>query len=221
MKKEKVILEKPEETLRRFDYEYQVIRDKEQITENRKPLRVDKVPFQHSQSTQKPIAFNHHYLIYGPIVLFSENRQPFYKYSILKEETIDGEKTMVIEALPLYYQDPALQFGKAHVKESDGSIVGIEWNPKSIRNFQSILEQAGGPGVSPQLSFFLELNVIKDNLHFPSRCQVKWTLEGVDEKVMAGARKKGYALTGVVTDIIYKNYKFFTVGTQVVEVEID
>lgn len=213
--------EKSEETLRRFDYEYQVIRDKEQISENRKPLRIDKVPFRKSQSMQKPIAFRHHYLIYGPIILFSENRQPFYKYRILKEEIINGEKIVIIEALPLYYQEQALQFGNVHVKESDGSVVGIDWNPKSIRNFQSILEQAGELGVSPRISFFLEFNVVKNNLHFPSKCHVKWDLDYIDDRVITDARKKGYALTGVVTDIIYKNYKFFTVGTQVVEEEID
>jgi tetratricopeptide (TPR) repeat protein len=209
--------EKPVETLRRFDYEYQVIRDKDKITENRKPLRVDKVPFRHERPMQKPIVFDHRYLIYGPIALFGENRQSLYKYSILKEETSQGEKVMVIDVIPLYLQVPALQFGKARVKVSDGSIIGIEWNPKSIRNFQALLEKTGGDNISPYLSFSLELHVVKDNVHFPSKCRIEWHREKIDKTLIGIARKKGFALTGAVTDIIYKDYRFFTVGTEIIE----
>lgn len=212
---------KQEETLRRFDYEYQVIRDKKGINENRKPLRIDKIPFRHIQAGEKPIAFSHRYLIYGPIILLGEKRQPFYKYGILEEETTDGEKMVVIEALPLYIKDPPLQFGKARVKVSDGSVVGIEWNPKSIRNFQSLLDQTARLGIFPKISFSIELDVVKNNLHFPGNCHVKWTTEDIGKKLISGARKKGYALTGVATDIIYKDYKFFSIGTEVVEVKID
>lgn len=211
---------KQEEMLRRFDYEYQVIRDKEQIKERRKPLRIDKIPFRHSQSRLKPFLFSHHYLIFGPISLLGERWQPLYKYSILKEELEGGEKIVVIEALPLNMREPALHFGKILVKVSDGSVVGIEWNPKSIRNFQFLLEQNKQLSISSRISFFLELNVAKNGIHFPGRCRVKWILENIDKKyIKANARKNGIALTGVVTDIVYKNYKFFSVQTEVIHLE--
>jgi len=213
---------KQEELLRRFDYEYQVIRDKEQIKENRKPLRIGNVPFRQFQARQKPIVFSHRFLIFGPITLLDAQRQRFYKYSILEEETKNGEKIVIIEALPLYTQKPAMHFGKIRVKVDDGSVKGIEWNPKSIRNFQSLLEQTKRFGISPRISFFLDLNIAKNNIHFPSRCRVEWMLKNINKKfIKASTRKNGFTITGVVTDIIYKDYKFFSVDTKVLEVEVE
>lgn len=103
------------------------------------------------------------------------------------------------------YRAPRRGFVRTYVHEEDAGIIKIEWNQTSVGNFQIIRETADKLKAEPALVSITEYDVVKNGIRFPSR-------DTTEESYLLKKNKK---FVRSMTTIVYKDYKFFTVETDV------
>ena len=112
---------------------------------------------------------------------------------------------IVIQATPIPNMKTSNLYGRIWVREDDFSIVKIEWEQESIQNYELIEEFAKKLLAKPALEFLAEYAFEKNGIRFPSKCTI----------TEAYQRKREGRFTRSKTTITYKDYKFFTVETEV------
>ncbi|UCE22400.1 MAG: hypothetical protein JSV46_09395 [Candidatus Aminicenantes bacterium] len=186
-------------------YDYQLIRKKFEISEKRILIEENGKKKNEKDARLKTRIFAHSNLIFGPVGLLSEFWQEFYNYTIIKREKFKKNRVIIIEATPIPHMKTSNLYGRIWVREDDFSIVKIEWEPESIQNFELIEELAKKLSAKPELEFLAEYDFEKNGIRFPSKCSIT-------ERYL---RQKGGSYTRSKTIITYKDYKFFTVETEV------
>jgi len=188
-----------------YIYDFQLIRKENKIRERRILLKENGKTINEEDAQLKTRRFGHKHVVFGPIGLLSEQSQQYYDYKIVKEESFKGEKVFVLEITPKPSIEIEALYGKAWVRKSDFSILKIEWNPVSVRNYEKIEELAKKLHAEPEITFVSEYDFEKNNIRFPSKYFVKEVY-----------RSPGWG-TYLKSEIkvIYNNYKFFTVELEV------
>ena len=143
--------------------------------------------------------------LFGPVGLFSANQQARHHYGIGAEELVEGKKVLVVDAVPRPPLDPAHVVGRVWILEGDASILKIEWNQTSVGNFEVIRDIARKLKAEPMLVSTTEYRVEKNGIRFPSR----------DTTEEAYLLKNDKRVVRSKTTILYQDYKFFTVETEV------
>jgi len=189
----------------KYIYDYQLIRKDYKTKECRILLEENSKKKNEKDAQLKTILFCYQKVLFGPIDLLSEYKQHYHDYKIIKEEILNGEKALVIEAIPKSSLKQRHLFGKIWVKEGDFSILKIEWNQKAIGNFQIIEEIAKRYKADPQITLISEYSIEKNGIRFPSRYFIE----------EAYISQKGKKFIRSETTVIYKDYKFFTVETEI------
>ncbi|MCP4151174.1 MAG: hypothetical protein GY757_25750, partial [bacterium] len=197
-----------------YVYNYQLIQDKNGIKETRKL-------FGGRKSSLQSKSVRNEKLVFGPIMLLHKEARTHYIYRFLSEETIKGEKVLVIDVIPHMLHEKNRLFGKVWLRASDCSILKIQWNPKYVDSFNRILMQAAKLNADPAVTTFTEYSVEKNGIRFPGKHIFE---EGYIKKpytdpglVRKKTRKNKIVRTKV--EIAYKKYRFFIVGTEIVEEE--
>lgn len=186
-------------------YDYQLIRKNFEISEKRILIEENGKKKNEKDARLKTRIFAHSNLIFGPVGLLSEFWQEFYNYTIIKREKFKKNRVMIIEATPIPNMKTSNLYGRIWVREDDFSIVKIEWEPESIQNYELIEELAKKLSAKPELEFLAEYDFEKNGIRFPSKCSIT-------ERYL---RQRGGSYTRSKTIITYKDYKFFTVETEV------
>lgn len=186
-----------------YIYDYQLIRKDKKVEERRVLLGENGEPKNEENADLKTKRFWHKYVIFGPIGLLSESQQKRHDYVIKKEEKYKGDKCYVIEVVPKPDTKTGGLFGKAWVRQNDCSIMKIEWNQQSMGNIDRIEKDAEKLGVKPRITFASEYEFEKNGIRFPSKYFVK-------EEYVRRTR-----LPVSETTVIYKDYRFFIVETEV------
>jgi hypothetical protein len=186
-------------------YDYQFIRKNQAAQEKRNLLAVNGKKADSRDSTLKTAMFQYENVFFGPIGLLSESWQAYLEYQIVGDEIFNKEKAVVIEAVPGPRLSEPHPWGRVWIKEDDGSVLKIVWDQKSLGNFQSIEEWAKTHNAVPQVSAFSEYGFEKNGLRFPSRNFSEQAYADEDGKIFVNAR----------ISVIYKNYKYFTVETEI------
>ncbi len=187
----------------KYVYDYQLIRKGEDI-EERRILLEENGKSRHEENVElKTRRFRHKYVIFGPIGLLCESQQQNHGYVVKKEEKLKGNQCLVIEAVPKESVQVDHLFGRVWVRKNDCSIMKIEWNQESMGNIERLKEDAEKSGAKPIITFVSEYAYEKNGIRFPSKYFVK------EEYVRRGRYKISE------TTIVYKDYKFFTVETEV------
>ena len=189
-----------------LEYDYQLIRKGESIEEKRTLLMEDKQPRNEPDAALKTRLYKHRHLVFGPVGLLSEFWQPKHTYAYLGEEKVDGEKTYVIEASPAGPAEPDLIYGKAWIRQKDFAVVKIEWDQRSLGNYDMILWMAKtlGHQAEPQVSVVGHYGVEKNGIRFPDRLVIR-----EDYRSTRGTYRVSEAT------VRYEDYKFFIVETEV------
>jgi len=188
-----------------YVYDYQLIRKKLQIKESRILLEENGKKKNEKDAELKTHLFGHENIIFGPVGLLSEFWQQYYDYRIIKREKLKGDRVIVIEAIPIHYLQTDNLFGKVWVREGDFSIMKIEWEPKSLKNYELIEDNAKKLNAEPLIKLFSEYAFEKNGIRFPSRYLITETY----------IHKRGIRFMRSKTTVTYKDYKFFTVETEV------
>lgn len=184
-----------------YIYDYQLIRKENKIRERRILLKENGKTMNEEDAQLKTKRFGHKHVVFGPIGLLSDQSQQYYDYKIVKEEGYKGEKVFVLEITPKPSVEIEALYGKAWVKKSDFSILKIEWNPVSIRNYEKIEEMAKKLHAEPKITFVSEYDFEKNNIRFPNKYYVK--------EVYRNPRLGTFLKSEI--KVIYQKYKFFTV----------
>jgi outer membrane lipoprotein-sorting protein len=207
-----VCLEEVTETSRHYTlatdvylYDYQFIRKSGKALEKRNLISVNGKKANIQDTSLDTVIFQYKNVFFGPVGLLSKSWQADLAYKLIGEDIVHGEKAVVIEATPgLSLAGPHCT-GRIWIREADGSVLKIIWDQKSLGNFQSLEEWAKAHEARPQITAFSEYGLEKNGLRFPTRSFVQ----------NAYVRKDGRTFVSGEMSVIYKNYRFFTVETEI------
>lgn len=186
-------------------YDYQLISENKKITESRVLLRENGM-IRNEKNAPLKTRFKYKNLIFGPIAFFHGSNQNLFDFKILKRESLHKKKAIVMEALPLFPRNTiGSMCGRIWINEIDYSVLKIEWHPKYLlEGFDQMVEGAWRESVSLEISSFMAFKKERDGIHFPSRFQV--------EEYHTDYKGKKRSIGGM--EVIYRGYRFFSVGTR-------
>ncbi len=187
-----------------YVYDYQMVRKAKELRERRNLVEENGKRKEEKDAELKTLVFRHKNIIFGPIGVLSKHWQQYHDYRLLKDDTLEGEKTYVIEAVPKPGYKLGHLSGKIWVRKSDYSILKVEWSQQGIENYDKIEALAKSLKAEPRLTLVSEYGFEKNGIRFPSRYSI-------DETYLRRGRK--YVVSK--TNVVYKDYKFFTVDTEV------
>ncbi len=192
-----------------FVYEYQLIKEDDKTTERRILLKLNGVKTRKEEVPLGTAIYHYKYLIYGPIAFFKKSQQHHFDYKIIKEEMFNSQKAVVIEAIPLRIGlSNKTLCGKIWLDADDENfaVLKIEWHPKFlIENFEESLENVGRQKFTLKIDYYSEFGIEKNGIRFPSRYWIK------EYHINEKGKKKCKASM----DVVFKDYRFFSVGTEV------
>lgn len=187
-----------------YVYDYQFIKKDYMIEEARILLEESGRKRYEKNADLKTAAFQYRNILFGPIDILSKARQEYFNYRIMTEDEAGKDGVVVLEAIPKT-KERYFAFGKVWIKKDDFSILKIEWRPESIRNFEEVAEVAERYESEPDITIITEFSYEKNAIRFPGEYRI----------IEAYIDKKGKRFLRSETIVIYKNYKFFTVETEV------
>lgn len=187
-----------------FAYDYQLIRNGKEVSEQRKPLD-DKAAASSQEVSPRTVRFACQQVILGPVI-FGKDRQQHYDYKIKGRGKVGKAECVIVEAVPKLSAPPGDLFGQAWIDERDGRILRLEWDQRSMQNYESFVETGEALGAKPRIRLSMEFLVEKNGIALPSRFRIS------EEYLTAGG---GIRFVVSETTVTYKDYKFFTVETEV------
>lgn len=205
-----------------YVYDYQLIRKENKITERRVLVEENGEKKNEKDTQLKTTFFDHKYVILGPVGLLSKSSQQDHDYKIIGEETLKGEKMIVIGVTPKSAEELNLISGKFWVSANDFGIIKIEWQQKVLRGFEGVEKTERGFSVKPDIVFITEFGFEKNGIRFPSQHSIKESYIGPEVLIGSPSSPYGGTKTGTTrfkrseTTVIYEDYKFFTVETKMI-----
>jgi hypothetical protein len=187
-------------------YDYQFIRKGEEIKEQRNLIAVNGEKTDIRDSSLNTLVFQYKNVLFGPVGLLGQVWQAYYDFTWIGEDTINGEIAVVIEAKPRPSLPQPHCYGRFWIKEDDGSVLKIVWDQRSLGNFQGVEEWAKAHESEPQVTAYSEYGLEKNGLRFPSRSYTEIAYINKDKRKFVNAE----------ISILYKDYKFFTVETEII-----
>lgn len=192
----------------RYIYEYQLIQKGGQVEEKRILIEENGKKTRQPDASVKLIRAAYSKLIAGPIALFSEYWQDFFTYRLAGESGIKGERAYIIEISPRQEKQTNLLYGKAWIKKDDFSIVKIQYEPASVTDFGNLQATMGsGSNLLPHFDIVTEFGYEHNGVRFPSRFMIteNYYIKFGDSR-----------FSKAELDVVYSDYKFFTVETSVI-----
>jgi len=190
----------------KFVYDYQLIRIAGTIKEKRILLEENGSKKNEKDAELKTQSFRHKTVVFGPTGLLSYHNQKRYEYRITKNDNFKGENAVIIEARPNSDLPDYSLYGKIWIRKKDFKILKIEFEQESLGNYQTIQQIAAILDAKPKLILVSEYAYEKNGIHFPSSYTVK---------EIYIHHRTGRRFNRSETTVKYKNYKFFTVSTEV------
>ena len=189
----------------RYIYDYQLIIQGDSIEEQRILLKENGQEKDIVDAQLKTKRFHHKYIVFGPIGLLGQKQQKDYEYKILKEVIYKREKAVILEASPKFPHEFNALYGKVWIRKKDFNILKIEWEQESMENFEEIEKIAEWFKAKPKITFVSEFGFEENKIRFPNKYFVK------EVYILPKGRRYMWSETTVV----YDNYKFFPVDTEV------
>lgn len=189
---------------KRYLYDYQLIRKKGRIEENRTLLEENGNKTKVPNVELNTLSVRYAKMIFGPMLL-NENWQKYYNYCIVGKEKIFGENSIIIEAKPKKNDASLYLYGKIWVGENNYDVLKIEWAQESIGLIRNFEQRAKSQNAKPLITSKTEFEIEKNGIRFPSRFEYE----------QAFIKKDGKKKMVSETIVTYKNYKFFTVEIDV------
>ncbi len=186
-------------------YDYQFIRKGSEVKEQRNLISVNGDKTDIRNSSLNTSMFQYKNVLFGPVGLLSKVWQAYHNYAFIGEDTFNDEKVVVVEAAPTPELAQHHCYGKIWIKEENGSVLKIVWDQRSLGNFQAIEEWAEAHDSEPRITAYSEFGFEKNGIRFPSRSYTE----------NAYIRKDKRKFVNAEISIIYKDYKFFTVETEI------
>jgi hypothetical protein len=187
---------------RKLVYDYQCVRAGRTIREMRTQLEENgkRKVVPNAELKTSVVVFGTALL--GPVGLFGERFQPDYDFTPAGEAKLGKTKVLVIDAKPKPGAPPTRNlYGKAWVDPATGDILKIEWSESRVGRFDIFEKRGQLYGRKPRLIISSEFHAEKNGIRFPSRLSVE----------EAYLNDKGKATVRSRTEVVYKDFKFFSV----------
>ena len=204
-----------------YVYDYQLVRKNDELEEQRILLEENgRKRDRKDVELKEHLKYSSQYLIYGPVGFLSAYWQNYFDYELVGAETIRGEPTVMIKAVPSQEREENYNFGRIWINRNN-QIVRLEWEPVSIKNYQdeSLRTQRGRVGPIYRLGtiefdkkvvWTVDYGVEKNGVRFPSRQTIR-------EKYVYHSDTQGKGLETIKQEIVFDfvDYKFFVVDTEI------
>lgn len=202
----------------KYVYDYQLIR-KEDPEELRTLLQANKKRLRQENAWLKTKRFYYEYIIFGPIGLLGQDEQKEYDYTLLEpNKRLWGRSVCILEASPRKKEESDSLYGKIWVDKDNGSVLKIEWEDQSLKNYTALVQDAKRYNAKLKLSFVSEYKIEKNGIQFPSRYYVKEFLSRFNtirytNTIYTTSRPERMEKSEL--EVKYKDYKFFIVETEI------
>jgi len=188
-----------------YVYDYQLIKKGAQTYEKRILLEENGKKKQEEHSQLKLETFRHRFVVLGPVGLLSKEWQKHHEFEIVANKKFQGKKTWVIQAMPKNPDETNHLYGRIWVDETDFSILKIEWDVKSVENYEKIIDFSKRINAEPRITMISEYRIEKNGIRFPSKYSIREAYQS----------RSGGVFVRSDIDVTYEEYKFFTVETTV------
>ena len=189
-----------------YVYDYQCVRAGRTIREVRTQLKEDgkKKVVPNADLATSVVIFGNALL--GPVGIFGERFQGSYDFSVAGEDKIGKIRVLVIDAMPRPGAPPTRNlYGKAWLDPKTGDILRIEWSENRVGHYDIFEERGKKFGRTPRLVIRSDFSAEKNGIRFPSRLSVE----------EAYLSDKGKAFIRSKTEVVYTDFKFFSVAYDV------
>ncbi len=190
-----------------YIYDYQLIRKGNSTDEQRILIEENGQEKNDKDAQLKTKRFQHRFIVFGPIGLLGQEQQKNYNYKILKNVNYKKEKAVIIEALPKFPKENNTLYGKIWIRKKDFAILKIEWEQESLGNIEILERLAEELNMEPLITFISEFGFEKNKIRFPNKYSI--------EERYRYPPRGGNKYIRSETTVVYDNYKFFIVDTEV------
>ena len=185
-------------------FDYQFVRKAGKVGEKRALIEKNGKKADPKEPPPNTQAFQYSDILLAPVQLLDERFQEYYTYRLLREDVLNGEKAWVLEVAPRITSGTRYLGGTLWLKQTDSSVLRIEWDPATFGYYEKILLRAKTYRAKPQVVSYTEFGFEKNGLRFPS-------VDFTEEAYLADNNK---VFIRAQTKVAYKNYKFFTVESE-------
>jgi hypothetical protein len=186
-------------------YDYQLVKKEKELREKRILLEEDGEEKYEKNVEIRPVKYYGKYLVYGPVGFLSKQWQPAFEYRIVGRDVIDGKGTIVIESFPKEEREDNCNYGRIWVDEEDSSILKIEYDPRSIKDFEDEMSKSPVDDLKKTVVWRISYGVEKHGVRFPSQQLIQeFYVNGEGERILLEK-----------ISFTYEDYKFFVVETEV------
>ena len=194
----------------RYLYDYQLIRKDGSIRESRTLLRANDKRVKKENANLETKRFWYKYIVFGPLGMFERGSQSLHSYTFEKEVRLWGRPAIIIKVAPKNQVKAAWLYGRVWLDKDSGSTLKVEWEGEAMSDFGTIREIAKNLNAKPIFKHFAEYEYEKNRIRFPSFFGIREEYEQVRPTFVGR-----YKLLKSELKVIYQNYKFFTVDTEV------
>jgi len=188
-----------------FAYDYQCLRADRVITEKRTLLREGAKERNEPNAKLELSGFTYFNSLLSPINLFGEKNQPDYDFSIIGKEKLKRRPVLVVEAkLKAGVTEPKCLSGKAWIDAATAEILKMELTQKPTGGLEIFAKREAQYKRKLRLMLRTEFSAEKNGIRFPSRLLIE----------EAYINNMGRAFIRSKTEVVYKDFKFFTVATE-------
>jgi len=184
-------------------YDYQFVRRDKQVEEKRVLLEKNGRKASPKAPVPRLGAFNYSDVLLAPLRLLDERFQSFYSYRLRGLDSISGMDALILEVVPRMTGFSQYLGGRIWLKRDNSSVLRIEWDPATFGHYEDIVARAARFKAKPEVRSVTEFDFEKNGIRFPSSDLTEEAYREADEKLFVRAR----------TQVIYKDYKFFSVET--------
>ncbi len=188
-----------------YTYDYQLVKEGDVPKEQRILLEEDGKQKHEENVEFRPVKYYGTYTVYGPVGFLSKKWQQHYEYEIVGEDVIDDKKAIIIQSTPKNERDVNYNFGRIWVDEKDFSILKIELDPRSIKDYEDELVQSPIGDLSKKVIWTMLFGVEKNGVRFPS--------QQIIQEFYVNSEGKELLIEKIT--FRYEDYKFFIVETEV------
>ncbi len=216
-----------------YCHDYQIIMDeKGRMSEERKQIKGEaaanagktgkkkKVGNQDPEDVLVLTNFFSNYPFLMPGTLMDRQNQKKYFYQSLGKEKVGDVETVKIAVEPKDLTRGEINHGVVWVDETDGSVVKIELNPRSLRGIDVMQEAARRKGSKLMVTDIHWYEARNNNIRFPSKTEIseiKLAMQAQEGGADKGEKEKPEELENSRTVFIYKDYRFFKVNVNVID----
>jgi hypothetical protein len=188
-----------------YTYDYQLIKKGDELKERRILLEEDGKKKLEENAELKMVKYASKYLVYGPVGFMSKYWQDYFDYEIVGKDTVEGKEAIILNSFPISVMEENDNYGRVWVDDRDFNILKIEWDPKSIKDYEEEIIPSSMGDLKKKMFWSVSYGIEKNGVRFPSKQVIQEFL----------INEEGEKFIHQETLFNYVDYKFFKVEVDV------